>query len=97
MSIDSRTIGQRIAKARREAGYSTALKFSIAAGLKSATIANIESGRKDTVDIDTLIAVCRITGKPLTEFVPELENYFPSSAHIKKQELLRQLRELENI
>lgn len=67
------SIGKRIRRARREAGFANAESFAVTIGVGVRTVQRWESGSTDP-SIAKLAAIARTTGKPLSFFVnDELE------------------------
>jgi len=89
--------GRRFAKIRKSAGFKNTHALAKVSGISHASIANFESGRRPSMDIQDLLKYCEATGRPITEFYPEIEKYLPSDEYLRKQELLRQLAELEGV
>lgn len=91
---------KRFVRLRKQAGFKSSLELSRAIGISHPILANAESGRKKGLThgltLDVLIRVCEATKQPITAFVPELAEYLPSEAYTRKQELLKELAELES-
>lgn len=69
----------RFAKVRRSAGFRSARGLADKMGIKPTYLYNFESGRKANFDVYVLLDACRATGKPITEFVPEIMDYLPDT------------------
>jgi transcriptional regulator with XRE-family HTH domain len=90
---------ERFKRLRRQAGY-TAKSLAQKIGVTHATIANTESGRKsgltNGMSVEHLILISKATNIPITAFVPELEECLPTEKYLRRQELLKELSELED-
>lgn len=73
------TFADRFAKVRKSAGFSSAQALANKMGIQPTYLQNFESGRKAGFDIYVLLEACRATGKPITEFVPEIAEYLPNN------------------
>ena len=79
VAVGKTEFGRRFAKIRKESGYRTARELATVAGVSLAVIANFESGRKPRMDVYELLKYCQITGRPITDFVPEIEEHLPET------------------
>ena len=70
---------KRFADVRRSAGFRNAADLANKMGIKPTYLQNIESGRKANFDVYVLLEACRATGKPITEFIPEIVDYLPEN------------------
>lgn len=68
---------------RKEASLSQA-ELAEAAGLSRDNLANIESGRRQSISVDQLISISRALGVFATELVPELEPVVPAAAETRR-------------
>lgn len=64
-------------------------------GLTRAVIANIESGRKEGMTVDQLIAVCKALDCNATDLVPDLTAVVPGTEDVDRlMRLLSKIRDL---
>lgn len=76
---NSNEFGRRFAKVRKQAGFSNTHELEKVTGISHATFSNFESGRRSTIDVYELLKVCRATGRPITDFVPEVIEHLPET------------------
>lgn len=71
---------------RRQMANYSAQRLADAAGngLTRSVIANIESGRKEGMTVDQLIAVCRVLGCNATDLVPDLASVVPIAEDVQE-------------
>lgn len=91
-----RELGREAYNIRKRNGL-TAKELATLSGLSHASISNVESGhRASYFTIDELMRICKAMNIPITEYVPELEAYMPGEKYLRKQELLKELFDIEN-
>lgn len=67
------TLADTLKRLRREAGIASSRRLAERSGISEAVIRNIESGRKETLSREEIVAFCQATGASPYEFLPELD------------------------
>lgn len=76
---NSNEFGRRFAKVRKQAGFRNTVELEEVTGISHASISNFESGRRPTLDVYELLKICQATGRPITDFVPEVFEHLPET------------------
>lgn len=69
--VDVAAFGLRVRKARKDAGY-TQYQLEEITGIYRDVIANIETARRERIDLEQVIVLCNALHIDATQLVPEL-------------------------